>query len=208
MKKMFSKIAVALTAIFSICLPITSQALTVATRGPHIHYFDGMKGKDIVRLEDGSEWRAATPNEAYIAHSWRPVILNAFGEIDRGDRLVLSPNNGLFTEANYYPFYITNQEDGTYIRVEPVASPIQYGKNSFWVFNTNKQLGHVYLVSGQGGDLITWEISSSYSHTVRDWEPNDHIVIGVNEGIFSFFNSYNYILINFNKASFVQARPH
>lgn len=209
MKKTLSKVAIALTVLFSICLPATSYAYKTPSRGPHVHMFDGMSSKDLVRLEDGSEWRAATPSEAYTAHAWRSAVVNQFGEIERlGDRILITPNNGLFSSASYYPFYLNNQDDGTYIRVEPVSSPIHFGEESFWVFNTNMRLGHAYLVCGKGGELVTWEVSSSYAHLLKDWEPNDHIVIGVYDSLLSFLSSYNYILINFNKAHYVQARTH
>lgn len=209
MKKMLSKMVVILATIFSFGLSSTSHAYTAPNRGPHIHIFDGLSGKDLIRLEDGSEWRAASAAEAYTVHTWQSTIFNSYGEIERfGDRIVITPNNGLFTSAAYFPFYLNNQEDGSYIRVEPVSSPIHFGEASFWVFNANPNLGHVYLVSGRGGELSTWEVSSSYSYLLRDWEANDHIVIGIYDSLFSFLSSYNYILINFNKAHFVQARPH
>ncbi|MES2344867.1 MAG: hypothetical protein V4494_02885 [Chlamydiota bacterium] len=209
MKKRLSKIALAFAALFTVCLPITAHAYTTANRTPHLHIFEGFSTKDLIRLEDGSEWRAATPNEAFIAYSWQPTVRDLYGVIQKlGDRITITPNKGIFTSSSYYPFYLNNQNDGSYIRVEPVASPIHFGANSFWVFNKNMNLGYVYLASGGSEDLIPWEISSSYYHLLKDWEPNDHIVVGVYDSFISFLSSYNYILINFNKAHFVQARPH
>jgi hypothetical protein len=212
MKQKLSTLVLALTALIALCLPNIAQARDLyagASRTSHVHIFDCITNKDLIRLEDGSEWRAATPNEAFIAYSWQPTVRNSRGDVQVfGDRIVITPNKGLFTSASYFPFYLNNQEDGSYIRVEPVSSPIYFGSDSFWVFNTNLRLGYVYLSAGNSPDLISWEISSSYYYLLRDWEPDDHIVVGLYDSLFSFLTSYNYILINFNKAHFVQARPH
>lgn len=197
MKMTFKKMLAAVALLTATLLPVASHAITIPHVGPHWHILDGFSDKDLLRLEDGSEWRAASPAEAYTAYSWQP-----------GDHVYITPNNGVFTASSYYPFYLNNFDRGTYIRVVPVSSPIHFGEFSYWLFGTNLTLGHATIVSGQQGGLMTWDVSSSYSYILRDWDPNDHIVIGLYDSLFSFLSSYNYVLINFNKANYVQARPH
>lgn len=200
---------------FSAALPINSFAFTVPRVGSHWHNLDGFNigSRDILILEDGSEWRAASPAEAYIAQSWQASDRYYRGDSYRypsdyaGNFIYITPNYGLFTEGTSYPFYLNNYDRNESIRVVPVASPLHYGEDSYWVFGTNLVLGHITLVCGRGG-LVTWDVSSSYNYILRNWDPNDPIVIGLYDGYLSCLSSYKHILINFNKADFVQARPH
>lgn len=198
MKKTKTKILAVIFTLLSITATTTATARTLSTPeyGPHIHRLAYFSEKDVLRMHDGSEWMAATPNEAYVAYSWQ-----------QGDRIIISPNNGFFTSPYYYPFYLTNLDKDSYIRVSPVASPVLYGEFAYWIQNVNLRLGYLTLAVGQGG-IMTWEISDYYYNTIENWEPNDHIVIGVYDSYFPSFCSYPYTLINFNKANFVQARPH
>jgi hypothetical protein len=195
MRSTFAKFLFLFSTLFATVIPTVHAGLP--KNGPHIHYFDGFSGKDILRLDDGSEWRAASPTEAYNTFAW-----------ERGNRVFITPNYGIFSNAERYPFYLVNKDRGdSYVRVSPVASSIAFDARSHWVLSANLGLGIATVESGQK-TLTSWDIAPNYTHLLRSWKTNDIIIIGVNDVWCSWLNPYDYILINFTRGHFVQASLH
>lgn len=195
MKIFFTKLLLICGAIASLSLPTPAQARTLRHLGPHLHTLQGVADRDLLILEDSSSWRAASISEAYTAQSWQP-----------GETVYLSPNHNPLSSAQY-PFYVNNLDRGSYVRVSPMASPIRFGPESSWIFSVNLALGQVVLTQNSGR-FVTWETSASSYYTIREWQPHDHIVVGLNEGFFSFLSPYSHILINFDKGEFITAKLH
>jgi hypothetical protein len=60
----------------------------------------------------------------------------------------------------------------------------------------------VFLLSGMG-EKTHWDISSGDASMLREWAPNDYVIIGYNSG---WDSSCECILINVNMNSTVRAK--
>ncbi len=136
-------------------------------------------------MEDGTRWEVMS-SDSYRLNSWR---LN--------DPIVVTPNYSWFASGD---FYITNQNTNTYVRADLVVSPIAFGPYSHWIIGIDHSKGHVYLENG-----TTWKMSSGDYFVYRNWDVNDHIIMGYNDSLIS---TYDRILINFNMDSYVRAKQY
>ncbi|MBS0652846.1 MAG: hypothetical protein JSR39_04875 [Verrucomicrobia bacterium] len=138
-----------------------------------------------IEMEDGSHWEIVTADQ-YVLNFWR-----------RSDSLVVTPNYNWFSTGDYY---ITNKSNNTYVRANLYIGPMAFGQYSHWIVAIDHVSGHVTLENG-----VTWCIASKDAYIFREWEVNDHIILGVYD---AWFNSFDHILINVNMDSHVRAKQY
>jgi hypothetical protein len=138
-----------------------------------------------IYLQNGSNWHVADPDSVELL-SWRV-----------NDYSVITPNH----YSSDYAFYITNQSNGSYVRVNVVDGP---------------RIGGLYTTLIAGMDLSTnfrrsvylnnnsyWSIDSSDFTITDNWQVGDPIIMGRND---QWFTSYATILINITTNTWVRAR--
>lgn len=160
--------------------------LQLVTYPTNCHWLTSISdtGKTI-EMEDGSHWEIMGADQ-YILSYWR-----------RSDSLVITPNYNWFSNGDYY---ITNKSNNTYVRANLYIGPMAFGQYSHWIVAIDHVSGHVTLENG-----ITWCVASKDSYIFREWEVNDHIIIGVYD---AWFNSFDHILINVNMDTHVRAKQY
>ncbi len=158
-------------------------------RGAGIHYTThpgayhspvGISLMGDVELEDGSVWQVS-PVDAAITRSWMP-----------SDLVVITPNHSWFSS---YQFKITNQNTGQAVLANLTLGPIYNGLYTRWITAIDYYYSVVYLDDGSVWNMSTWD-----SGTVDKWEPNDTVIIGVSDGLFS--STHPNILINVNMLNY------
>ena len=166
---------------------------TAASYSPQLyHWIDCFIQDNIIKIEDGSEW-IFDKTEGYIVRSWRA-----------GDTIVISPKGSWLWGSNYN-YVLTNKELGTSVNVKPFLGPIAFGPLTSWVVGIDYNLGHIYLLSGQG-ERTVWEVSNADIDFFKEWAVNDTVIIGENANWLWWFSSYNSIIINVNMNHYVRAR--
>ncbi len=138
-----------------------------------------------IEMEDGSHWEV-TSSDQYVLNYWR-----------RSDSLVISPNYNWFTSGDYY---ITNKSNNTYVKANLYIGPMAFGQYSHWIVAIDHVSGHFTLENG-----VTWCTYGKDSYVFREWEVNDHIVLGTYD---NWVHSYDHILINVNMDTHVRARQY
>lgn len=133
-----------------------------------------------ISLEDGSLW-VVPPSDVYITLSWLP-----------SDLLVITPNHSWFSAYN---FKITNQNTGEAVLANLNLGPLYNGLYTRWIVAIDYYYNSVYLNDGS-----VWNMSSFDSDVVSKWLVNDTMIIGVNDGFFSYSNPN--ILINVNMLNY------
>ena len=138
--------------------------------------------EETVELEDGSHWDVSYADR-YTLSTWRPY-----------DRVVIAPNYDWFSSKNYY---IINKNAKNRIRANLYLNPIEYGEFSHWIVAIDHVAGYVTLENG-----MVWCVHHKDSYVFREWEVNDHIILGITDNCFA---SCKHILINANMDSYVRA---
>ncbi len=138
-----------------------------------------------IEMEDGSHWEIVSADD-YILTYWR-----------RNDNLVITPNYNWFSTGDYY---ITNKSNNTYVRANLYIGPMKFGQYSHWIISIDHVTGHVTLENG-----ITWCVAAKDANVFKEWEVNDHIILGVYD---TWCNSFDHILINVNMDSHVRAKQY
>lgn len=129
---------------------------------------------DSVTLSDGSIW-AVSSEDSYKTLNWLT-----------SDLLIITPNQEFWPS---YSYVITNQNTGIAVRVNMVLGPLANAVYRHWIVAIDYYMDRVWLEDGS-----TWSMTD-YS-AMRQWQPGDTVMIGVNDGWFS--SSYPNILINVN----------
>lgn len=144
----------------------------------------GDTGKTL-EMEDGSHWEIVSADQ-YMLNYWR-----------RGDNLVVTPNYDWFSSGDYF---ITNKNSNSYVRANLHIGPLAFGQYSHWIVAIDHMSGHITLENG-----VTWCIYAKDSYVFREWEVNDHIIIGLYN---NWFHSFDHILINVNMDTHVRAKQY
>lgn len=153
--------------------------------------------KKSVELEDGSVWQI-DPSDAHRM-AWR-------GWSAGNDLLVIAQNTSLF--AGEYKFRIYNHTKDDYIGVKANLLLSAFLDRSVQIVDIDVAKRLIFLTDGS-----IWSISSEddfiYSDLLgglaqRRWIPGDQLIVGVNDGFWSY--SRPYLLINTNlDGKFVRA---
>ncbi len=139
----------------------------------------------VIQIEDGSKWEIA-PSDAYVTYSWRS-----------DDAIFITPITSWFYS---YDYYITNRSNNTYVKANLLDGPIAFGSLSHWIVNVDAYQGHVYLENQS-----VWCVDPSDVYLLRDWAPNDHIIMALHD---SRFSSYDQVLINVNMDNQVHVKQY
>ena len=138
-----------------------------------------------VELEDGSHWEVIVTDQ-HVLDYWR-----------RNDSLVITPNYNWFSSGDYY---LTNRNNGSFVRANLYEGPKSFGKYSHWIIAIDHASGHVTLEDG-----MTWCIAGKDDYILKEWEVNDHIILGVYD---NSFYSYDHILINVKMDTHARAKQY
>jgi hypothetical protein len=140
---------------------------TSHNRSNHIYMGTTLYG-DQVKIEDDSYWMT-NPDDRLKLFDWWP-----------GDTVIVLQNNGSFWSKPAYPYILLNTRNDQRIEVELSAAPLWDLR--FFIIEIGKPVyGDGYLKLNDG---TIWKY----------WEPNDTMIIGINESIFNIFTPN--ILIN------------
>ncbi|MDF2550045.1 MAG: hypothetical protein K0S07_1112 [Chlamydiales bacterium] len=129
---------------------------------------------ETVELEDGSLWKVRWSDQ-YSPLTWFST-----------DRLTVHKA----AWHSSYDYEIYNQTNGSKIEVNLKASPILYGAKSYWVTSIDIYTHQVILNDGS-----IWYIYPDDFSTLLSWRNADHVIIGINDGVYSG-GSYPNLLIN------------
>ena len=153
---------------------------------PSVHYHwvkeVALDGKAIT-TEDGAQWNVAD-TDYYKTTNWK-----------EGDVLTLSPNNWWFCTHHYY---LTNQNAGSYVRVNLAIGPVAYGPKTHFIVGIDYKNSALFLENN-----TSWIIPSTYASIFEDFAVNDTIIIGVNE---TWVSTYDTMLINVNLNTYLPAK--
>lgn len=139
---------------------------------------------DTVELEDGSIWSVALGD-------WN-TTLNWY----TSDLIIITPHEW---STLFHPFRLTNQTTGQSVQCTLQLGPIYNGLYTHWVYDLS-------FNSLTLNDFSIWNIESmdsNYNFVSMTWDPNDTIIIGVNDGVLA--SIYPNILINVNTMTWVRA---
>ena len=168
--------------------PSNSQAnIHLASYYPlSAHWLSSFSNIDFsLEIEDGSRWQVHL-SDTLVINRWR-----------QGDQLVISPNDVWLSPGGYY---ITNKITNDSIRVNLSSGPTIFGTYSHWIVHIDHLSGHLTLENG-----VTWCIYNRDAYIFREWQVNDHIIIGTN---YSYLSYYDHILINSNMDSHIRATQY
>lgn len=121
---------------------------------------------DTIELEDGSIWSVYS-GDSYKTSNWLP-----------GDLVVLTINKRWFSS---YDFRMTNQNTGVSVLINLSFGPFYDSPMSHWIVAIDYDYNIVYLEDGS-----VWNMSYFDYGTVRKWLPDDTVIIGINDEIFSY----------------------
>jgi hypothetical protein len=154
------------------------------------HVVTDNPGSSHLTLEDGSEWKISDADldelHHWFAHSAvAPVVIN--------------PNYG--SSKNYYGYYLTNQDTGSYVKANLVGAPLRENTNTVTILGLEKSSfnrGCIYLSNG-----TFWCVAHADLKLLKNWHMNDLVIIGKNTEWFSY---ETHILINVEANTFVRAQ--
>lgn len=156
------------------------QVTIVYEYAPDVHYANtvGVHG-EIVELEDGSTFVVRQRDH------WRVSRWIA------GDIVYVLPNHGYFFGLfnSGYDLCLYNPYTDEKVDVNLSAGPWIYGSNSTWVVHIDEYNG---LIGLEDGTFVTIHPSDRY--LLSNWEINDHLIIGTNDG--GGRHTYPYVLID------------
>jgi hypothetical protein len=139
-----------------------------------------------LELEDGSIWKIHS-YDGIKALNWR---IN--------DPVTITQNNRWFSKHNYR---VINKITGSSIEATLLLGPVQLGEYSRYIISVNPVRREVLL-----SDNSTWEISSLDGYLLKDWAPNDYVIIGTNSNYSLWDSGSDVILINVNMNSVARAK--
>ncbi len=155
---------------------------TSHNRSNHIYMGTTLYG-DQIKIEDDSYW-LTNPDDRLKLFEWWP-----------GDTIIILQNSGGFWSKPAYPYILLNTNPrvkGANERIEVEISQTPLWDLRFFIVEINKPAyGDGYLKLNDG---TLWKLYSSNKETWKLWEPNDTIIIGINDSIFNFITPN--ILIN------------
>lgn len=133
-----------------------------------------------IELLNGSVW-AVRANSRGKVRNWLPT-----------DILFIGSNS-----SSYSNFKLENQSTGNSAEVDLILGPFYYGERTSWIISIDWYNRRVTLNDGSQWDISLWS-----KPELRRWMINDTVLIGVNKGISSWFNSS--LLINVATKDFVR----
>ncbi len=190
------------SSIFAIALTLTCGALTAgdsvypvpvqySSTIPVPHYYLPVTSinhyERVIQLEDESRWTIAD-SDLHVAMSWR-----------QGDFIVLTQCRGWW--SNDYSYYMSNQSNNSYIRVNPLSGPLHSSPFSHHITGldqNNPRRKVVYL-----DHKTQWIIHEADHNIVKHWQVNDTIIMAYND---SWFSYYDTLLIDVETNTCVKAR--
>lgn len=129
----------------------------------------------IVEMQDGSQWKVAEDDRAQMM-SWRIY-----------DNVIITVNG----RHDNYAYYLTNQSNGTYVRVNLIRGPAVNGAYTLLIKGMNAN--NYYSRSLTLTNDTSWGICSDDFYQIDSWELKDPIIVGRND---AWFTSYPTLLIN------------
>ena len=178
-----------LKLLFQVTASLFFILITVQAEAYDSHFATDIDHRScMLLLEDGSEWKVSNfdSNELFV---WKTQSL----EIP----VKITPNYF----SNYFTYYITNQNTGSYVRANLVTSPLRnnpYAITITGIDNNSYERGSVYLSNG-----TFWHVHFSDLELIRNWYLDDLIIIGKNNNWFSY---NTHILINIHTNTFVRVQ--
>lgn len=136
---------------------------------------------DTVELEDGSIW-AVSSGDRYKTLDWMT-----------GDTIIIIPNSSWFSS---YDYSLVNINTGAKVKVNLSLGPIFNGVYTHWIVAIDYYYREICLEDGS-----VWKMSSWDSAIVNQWLPNDTVIIGINNGLFSGGNPNMLINVNMNESA-------
>lgn len=133
-----------------------------------------------IELLNGSVW-AVRPNGRGKVRNWLPT-----------DVLFIGSNS-----SSYSNFKLENQTTGNSAEVDIILGPFYYGERTSWIIDIDWYNRRVTLNDGSQWDVSLWG-----KPELRRWMINDTVLIGVNKGISSWFNTS--LLVNVATKDFVR----
>lgn len=158
------------------------QATYVTTHEGAFHFPIGVSFLgDTVELEDGSIWKVCS-NDTYKTLNWLT-----------SDMIIIVPNDSIFSSHDYK---LINLNTGAKVKVNLYLGPIYNGAYTHWIVAIDYLYREIYLEDGS-----IWKMSSFDQSIVNKWLPNDTVIIGINDGLFSGTNPNILINVNMNNYS-------
>jgi hypothetical protein len=143
----------------------------------------------LITLEDSSVLYVATPYQYQVAR-WP---LNS--------QVYIVPNHGYFLGLirSSYDFCLYNATTGDTVECNLHLGPALFGPYSEWLTGIDGYNGYLWLKDGR---LV--EVHPNDVYLLWNWAPNDHTLVGVNDGSGSC--SYPDIILNVATVTYVRAR--
>ena len=152
---------------------------------PSCHWMSGISALgDSVMIEDGSIWQV----NYYDLYKIRYWLID--------DPLVITQNREWFSS---YDYRIINRNTGASVAVNLSQGPVLDHPHSRRIAAIDLNQGIVILYPGD----LHLSISSRDHYQMSGWAPGDYVIVGINTGWDSNFES---ILINVATNSFVRAK--
>ncbi len=159
------------------------------------HELRGKSPDGIIELEDGTQFKAISGHQRTL-ESW-----NFY------NRITFCPNPYFFGRSE---FYVMNLSNGENFKADMWASPAVKNTHTYRLSYIDRAYEEVVLVSNQGHKM-RWKIKSDDFNYLRFWSLGDAIVVGKNEGLYSWFSSDpEYILVSYSATEdilYVRATP-
>ena len=141
-------------------------------------------------FEDGSVWQVSDADQDEL-HLW--FAHSAIAPI------AINPNYS--SSRAYYGYYLTHEENGSYVKANLVSAPLRDNPNAVTVAGLEKgshNRAAIYLSNG-----TFWAISHSDLKLLKNWHMDDLVIIGKNTEWFSY---ETHILINIDSNTFVRVQ--
>lgn len=139
-------------------------------------------------LEDSSIW-SINSADAYIVNSWQVNNI-----------LVIAPNYEIFSS---YDYRIVNQNTYEIVRANLQRGPTYQLRTTLWLkrFDVYQEQLHI----GEDREIESvWQICSLDSSTMKEWQRNDTVIVGINDGWYA--SSSPNILINTRTKNHIRAK--
>lgn len=136
---------------------------------------------DSIQLEDGSIWTVCF-SDTYKTLNWLT-----------SDLIIIVPNHDIF--SSYY-YSLINVNTGVIVKVNLYLGPIYNGAFTHWIAAIDYFNREICLEDGS-----IWKMSAFDQSIISKWLPNDTVIIGINDGAFSYGNPNILINVNVNNYS-------
>jgi len=162
------------------------------------HWIDKFPQENVIKLQDGSEW-ILDNNDIGVIHD--PNVDNRWMA---GHTIIVTPTGYSIWGSNY-GYVLTNTDKNVSVSVNPIAGPKEFGAYSTWVAGIHRDVGHAYIVNGQG-ERTVWEVAPQDRDYFNEWLVNYHVVFGYNDSWLWALSSYDHILYNPHMNHYVRVR--